>query len=312
MRVLFVSSGNAKGGISSLVKNQAISLNNLGIEIEFFTIKGRGLQSYFRHIFILRKYYKKNNFDLVHSHYSYSSFVAALAGIRPLIVSLMGSDVMANGKFKSAIKWFNRLFWSATIVKSGEMKISSGVTNAIIIPNGVDIEIFKPILKSEAIKALNWDPNKRHILFAANPGRYEKNFKLAQVALKYQSENDLELHVLDKVPPFQVPLLMNASEIVILTSLWEGSPNVIKEAMACNCPIVSTDVGDVREIIENIDGCYISNFDATELSEKIRLALEFARFYKKNNGRNRIIELGLDSKSIAKRIFDVYQGILSI
>ena len=109
MKVLFVSSGNAKDGISPIVRNQRQSLINQGIHVDFFTIKGKGFWSYFRHIFILRKYLKTNKFDIIHSHYSYSSYVAALAGARPLVVSLMGSDVLSD-RFSSLFIYFTSIF----------------------------------------------------------------------------------------------------------------------------------------------------------------------------------------------------------
>ena len=94
---------------------------------------------------------------------------------------------------------------------------------------------------------------------------------------------------------------------MVLTSFHEGSPNVIKEAMACNCPIVATNVGDVEFIIGDTKGCYISDFDANDVAEKIKLALEFG---KKTEGRNRIIEFGLDSRSVARKIIRVYKQVL--
>jgi glycosyltransferase involved in cell wall biosynthesis len=104
---------------------------------------------------------------------------------------------------------------------------------------------------------------------------------------------------------------MNASDVLILSSLHEGSPNVIKEAMACNCPIVTTNVGDVKWVLDNTDGCYISSFDPKEYVEKIKLALEFSEKNGRTKGRDRIIELGLDSVTIAKKIINVYQKVLS-
>src|SRR4030042_595614 len=99
---------------------------------------------------------------------------------------------------------------------------------------------------------------------------------------------------------------LNAADVLVLTSFKEGSPNVIKEAMACNCPIVSTDVGDVRELIENLKGCFITSFDPTDVANKIILALDFRDKYRYTTGRDRILSMGLDSKSIAEKMAKVY------
>lgn len=101
----------------------------------------------------------------------------------------------------------------------------------------------------------------------------------------------------------------NAADVVLLTSLWEGSPNAIKEAMACNCPVVSTDVGDVREVIGNTEGCYISSFEPRDVAKKIQMALDFS---KRTNGKQSIIELGLDSKTVANKIINIYTKVICL
>ena len=101
---------------------------------------------------------------------------------------------------------------------------------------------------------------------------------------------------------------MNAADLLLLTSLWEGSPNIVKEAMACNCPIVTTDVGDVRTVFGNIEGCFISNFDSDDVANKIERAILFGL---RTEGRKKIIDNELDSGSIAKKIIDLYQKSLS-
>ena len=103
---------------------------------------------------------------------------------------------------------------------------------------------------------------------------------------------------------------MNAADVLLLTSLWEGSPNVIKEAMACNCPIVSTDVGDVRWVFGETEGCYLTSFDPEDVADKIKLALVFAEEKNRTNGRKRIIEFGLDTETIANKIIDVYKKVV--
>jgi teichuronic acid biosynthesis glycosyltransferase TuaC len=95
-----------------------------------------------------------------------------------------------------------------------------------------------------------------------------------------------------------------------VTSFSEGSPLVIKEAMACNCTIVSTNVGDVEWVLGDTEGCYIAVFDAKDVAKKLKLAIEFREEHQYTNGRNRITELGLDSETIAGRIMEVYKKVI--
>lgn len=305
MKVLFVSSGNSKMGISSIIKNQGDSLMGIDIELTYFTIKGKGVKGYLKSIFRLRNILSENNYDIIHAHYSLSAFVASLAQANPLVVSLMGSDVKSKGYYRFIIKFFHNFYWARTIVKSEDMKISLGIKDLEIIPNGVNFNIFKPIDYQIALKETKWNNTKKHVLFAANPIRYEKKFNLAKKAFLLLEDNNIELHSLDNVPNKKMPYFFNASDVVLLTSLWEGSPNVIKEAMACNACIVSTDVGDVKDIIRETNGCYIAERDPNDIANKIRMALDYG---KERTGRNDIKYL--DSRIIANRIIKLYNSIL--
>lgn len=306
MKILFVSSGNSNK-VKTVVKNQADSLIAQGIEIHFFLIKGRGVLGYLKNIFYLKKILNKTHFDIIHAHYSLSAFVASLAGAKPLVVSLMGSDVKSGFLYKKLIQLFYIIFsWRILIVKSQDMKKSLGIKSAHIIPNGVDINHFKPLNKIECQEKLNWDERFQHILFAADPKRSEKNYILAEESIKLTQNNSIQIHILENVSFSEMPLWFNASDLVLLTSLWEGSPNVIKEAMACNRPIVATDVGDVRKVIGNTEGCYVTSFNANEVKENLLKALAFGEI---TNGRENIKYL--DSILVAQKIIDLYQLVLS-
>ncbi len=131
------------------------------------------------------------------------------------------------------------------------------------------------------------DLSKRYLFFAANPARPEKNFNLAKQAYDIVKSDGFVLVKMENIPHNDVPLWMNASDVILLSSLWEGSPNVIKEAMACNLPIVSTDVGDVKEVVGDTEGCYICSYDPKDVANKIKMAIDYG---KRTNGQKRIIE----------------------
>ena len=178
---------------------------------------------------------------------------------------------------------------------------------AVVYPNGVDFEKVYPMNKVECQKHLGWDTSKKHFLFAASPLRPEKNYVLAKSAFDKLENDNYELHYLEYIPDSEMLYYYNSSDVILLTSKYEGSPNVIKEAMACNCPIVSVDVGDVKKVIGKTSGCFICSYEPKNVAEKINKALNFG---KKTNGRQRIIEMGLDADTVSKKIKKVYEIII--
>lgn len=307
MKVLFVCSGN-RGGISPIIKNQGDSLVKKGVSVDYFTIKGKGICGYLRNVKLLRNFLRKNSFDVVHAHYSLSAFVSSLAGVKQLHVSLMGSDVKSSKFYILIIKILASLFyWKSIIVKSQDMYDNLGIKRSVIIPNGIDTERFMPIDKIACLRKLNWNVNKKHILFTSNPERKEKNYELALKAVSLIQDIDVELHYMKDVPNEETPIWYNAADVVLLTSLWEGSPNAIKEAMACDRPIVSTEVGDVKWLLKDVDGCILTNYSPRDCSNKIRLAIQFSIENIKTLGAEKVKKLGLSSFLIAERVISLYR-----
>jgi teichuronic acid biosynthesis glycosyltransferase TuaC len=310
LKVLFVRSGN--NGLDPISTNQGNSLMKQGVDIIYFDIIGKGIFGYLQNFVKLRKYIKKNNPDILHAHYSFSGILSlmTISGV-PTGVSLMGSDMLSAGKFQKIILKMFISHWAFTIVKSKQMFDSlSFKKNIYVIPNGVDLDVFHPINRKTAIEYLKWDQNKMHFVFASDPSRKEKNFSLAKSALdKLESSGlNFELHFLKNIPPENMIYYYNAADIMLLTSLHEGSPNVIKEAMACNCPIVSTDVGDIKEIIGETKGCFVTSFNSDDVANKIKLALDFRKV--RTDGKNQIKTL--DSKIIAEQLIHIYKKSLKI
>jgi teichuronic acid biosynthesis glycosyltransferase TuaC len=307
MKILFVSSGNSASGISPIVSNQGASLANAGCDVEYYLIKGRGIKGYLSNVIPLKQKIKKGQYVIVHAHYALSAYVAGLAGAKPLVVSLMGSDVKGGNASRVILKVLSWIFkWQAVIVKSKELG-SGKFDSAHVIPNGVDTEQFLPEDRKQCCAKLGWNDNDVNILFAANPARKEKNFALTHEALKRIDTPNTALHVLDDIPHSELVYWYNAADVVLLSSLWEGSPNVIKEAMACNRPIVATDVGDIRWLSGNEPGHFISGFSQEEFAGKLKLAIDFSREHGLTNGRQRLLDLGLDSATVAGKIMEIYK-----
>jgi glycosyltransferase involved in cell wall biosynthesis len=312
MKVLFIRSGNH--GPHPITKNQGDSLARAGCNIEYFEILGKGLAGYLKNISRLRRKARGFNPDIIHAHYAYCGLLASLSLLRkPIVTSLMGSDINDSGKlFILLLKIFTRFFWNATIVKSDRInKIISG-PRVFLIPNGVNLDVFKVIDKDYALTQLDWSGENCNILFGSDPGRAEKNFNLSRdaVNLLKKSYPGIEFRFLKDVSTDSVNLFYNAADVLLLSSFSEGSPNVIKEAMACNLPIVTTRVGDVEWLFGDEPGHFVAEHDRAALVAGITKSLEFSSKFKRTNGRQRIINLGLESLTVAKKILVVYEKVL--
>lgn len=313
MKVLSLSSGNRLDGqMSPIVKAQNKSLKQAGVSIDTYAIVGKGFVGYLKSVLPLYKYLRVNDVDLVHAHYSLCGFVGYFATLLlrlghkkrlPLIVSLMGDDVKDSKAWNMVVRLFVRLCWSATIVKSEEMKRVLGIPSLYVIPNGVDLSVFHPMDKAICKETLGWEEEK-YVLFGSSPDRQGKNYPLTKKAFSMLSIDSCKLKSLSNIKHKAIPVYLNACDVLLLTSKSEGSPNIIKEAMACGTPIVCTDVGDVRWLLSGLDNCYVTNEDPKMIKEMMEKALSFNG---KTQGRAQIKQLGLESSAVAAQIISIYR-----
>ena len=183
MKVLFVSSGSSQSGLSPIVANQGKSLKKIGIDIHYFLIKKKGIWGYALAIWQLRHHLKKNNYQLIHAHYLLSGIVAGLAAKIPVVISLMGSDIYKSVFWRITVRLLSRFFWEVMVVKSKAMSDIVRIKRIKIIPNGVDLHRLIPLDKEIARRKVGFS-NCKNIIFLAHPGRPEKNYSLAEQALK--------------------------------------------------------------------------------------------------------------------------------
>ena len=308
MKVLFVFRGYGITKENSVVDFQRNTIINDTCSIDSFPIPNGGIWGYLQSFFKLRSHTRKNSYDIIHAHYSFSGYISVLATNRPVICSLMGSDVLRLGTLgKIIVRFFSMYIWHTTIVKSKEMlKL---VNNAFYLPNGVEINNFRELDRNTCIERVGFSSSNVNIIFVAqNPQSYIKNHTLAEKSVKCLNDSRVVLHTISNISFDTLPYYYNAADLLLLTSISEGSPNVIKEAMACNCPIVSTDVGDVRFIVGDTEGCFISHSNEYNLAEGIKEVLSKG---KRTKGRDRIIQLRLDADGIASKLRDLYQAVIS-
>tara|TARA_B100000315_G_C14586843_1_gene593491 strand:- start:2859 stop:3773 length:915 start_codon:yes stop_codon:yes gene_type:complete len=303
MKIVHVYKGNGKDKRNSVIDAQIDSIQDHTIEIIKFPLSTSGALSYLREFVRLRRFIKGDNIDLVHAHYSYSGIISGLTH-RKTICSLMGTDVYAGSWWVKLItRFFYKYIWIKTIVKSRQKQRL--FPRAEVIPNGVNFNKFKIIPKEKAIKHTNLTKGKKNIIFIAEHIYEEvKNYSLAEKAFKYLPSN-FNLIPVSGVTHDELVYYYNAADALLLTSLSEGSPNIVKEAMVCNCPVVSTDVGDVGKVIYNTAGCFICDYNPKDIAEKIKAAINFDN---RTNGRENIIHL--NANNIAAKLCQMYKQVL--
>ena len=306
MKVLFVASGNKKGGrVSAFVQSQFDSLQKEGLDMMMYPVVGHGWKGYLRNFRKLRRLILKEKPDVVHAHYSSCGYLAALAAMgqkTKKVVSILGSFPTESRKLKF-VRFCVDHVWHATLVKSERTRAQLD-RDLPVVPNGVDLDLFPLTSQDEARERVGFGKEGKYVIFVSDPARPEKQFGLAEEAVRLLHDESIHLVPVFNKPHSEIVAYMCAADVLIMTSANEGSPNVIKEAMACNCPIVVTDVGDVRWITEGVDGTYVSNtFEPEELSGLLNKALEFGA---RTQGRKRIVDLGLTSERVAQKLIRIY------
>ena len=291
-------------------EDQVRVLERKGVNTTTLTVPGRrSAQDSRSFIDYLKFYYPTirhslKDYDIVHANYGLTGPFALAQPRRPVVLTLWGSDLA--GKYSRISRICARLS-DETIVMSEEMR--SDLWNAAhVIPHGIDMNKFQPIDQNSAIDMVGWDPDSRHVLFPYDPSRPVKNFSLAERVVDQVREEvnvPVELYPVYGVPHEEIPNYMNAADALLLTSQREGFPNSVKEALACNLPVVSTDVGGVRDHLSDVSNSYVG---ATE-QELVEHLSNVIKSGQRSDGRNHIADLGLDQ--MAEDILSVYRRALS-
>lgn len=297
------------------VERQVKSLQKKGVNCKVKCI-GKGFGGYKR---ILSNREEIDWADLIHCHFGHTGSLALLWKLlkkKPIIVSYCGGDLLGrveiNGKYSlknKALVFSNSAISinvDCAIAQSWQLaeKVKSKMVR--VVPYGVDIDIFRAINKEEAREKIGLkDYDGKVIFFMGQKDNPVKNFILLDKALK-RLDFKFTCLSLGNITQEDVAYSMNAADVCVLSSLHEGSPNIVREAMACDRPIVSVGVGDVKDLIDPVTGCFIVRHDPDKMAASINRAISFGSV----KARQRLLDLGLDTRCVAEKIISIYKELL--
>lgn len=307
------------------VEQQIRALGRVGLELDVLLVKRRenGMHAYASLPTMLRKTVDRFQPDLVHVMYGgiMSGITSHTIRDRPIVVTFHGTDLLGQ-PFERPLR---RLLSSCGVLSSKHAarrcagivavaehlveRLPKGIPRSQIqvIPCGIDLELFKPLDRELCRKQLGWKQGVFHVLFQST-GDPVKRPELASAAVELLAARGVktEMHYLRNVQYDQVPIWLNASDVLLVTSHHEGSPTIVKEALSCNRPIVSVPVGDIPKRIAGIEGCYLSVADAMELAHRLQLVQMHQVMIR---GRAELHDVS--AEHCAQRLTDFYWKILN-
>ena len=307
------------------VTEQGEALRNAGCEVEYFLVQG----NYVKALKPLKAKIREFKPDIVHAHYGLSAITAELQGLVPVVTTFHNGETL-NPVVNFASSLMSLRAKHVIYVAQHIRDLSYfKARNYSIIPCGVNMDECMVMDKAEARKWLGWDAKKKYIMFGGAFSNTRKNYALLKQAvgilnLKLETLNPkwhIECVEMKNLTRSECVLRMNACDLFALPSHSEGSPQALKEAMACNCPCLATDIADVRELFGDEPGHWIlrnprkthERWDADEksLDEMVQLLNDALKFEGRTNGRQRILDLELSNEQVAKRIINIYKEILA-
>lgn len=248
---------------------------------------------------------KLNTYDVIHAHYGFNGIVARCQFRKPVVVTFMGSDVYIPWQGRIG-RWLARMV-SAVIVQQPRMIeiLNAPLDRTQVIPYGVDTRIFYPTDSQKAREDLGLPADKKLVCFPYNPVRPEKRYDLVSAATELI--DNAEIVTVYNQPPEIVAKHMNACDAMIMASDHEGSPVAVREALACNLPVVSVDVGDVKALIADVPGCYLAERDPADIADKLRQV--FVANQRLATGFDHIAPTSIDA--VSQKLRDLYVKVSS-
>ena len=324
MKILVLASD--KGGkFVPFIEEQIVALQQAGVQVIRYNVTGKGITGYLRELPALRRFISAERPDLIHAHYGLCGLLANLQQRVPVVTTYHGSDInkpsiLRFSKIAIRLSAYNIFVSKRNIAiairrKGEEAKRLSGKYE--LLPCGINLPEPWSELQNKLVGQLTlnqWvqsvlSKEMKNILFAGAFDNKVKDPELAKIAMSELERKGIKVNLIELkgYNRDQVNALMYNSDALLMTSKTEGSPQVIKEALACGCPIVSVDVGDVAERTSGVKGCYI--VPTREPKDIAQAVLQAIAYEGRTDGREKIIEMGLSNEQVAKRLVEIYKAI---
>ncbi len=307
----------------AFVEDELGALRRAGVEADMYFVNGRANKlnyagmplGFFRRI-------RRAHYDVIHVHHSFCGLTATMQRAIPVVWTFHEGEIsggtadalreqpIKHVAYSRRLKRFVAKRVDAVVVVAEHLREPLGRPDAAWISAGLDLELFAPMDSVAARREAGLPEGKRYVLFPASPSRVEKRYELARAAVEIVKRSpgmdDVELIALDNIPHKRVPLHVNASELMLMTSAFEASPVTIREALACNVPVVSTDVGDARVVLGRVPGCVVAAADPARIAEAVRTVLAAGR---RVQGRETVREHSLEN--VAGKLIALYERVIA-